>query len=67
LTFSWTNKSHSPIRLHELPTYDQAKKNWDTRLGAAAPGELPGELIAPLTGMNPVIEALVPTTVSLLC
>ena len=21
----------------------QAKKNWDTRLGAAAPGELPGE------------------------
>jgi len=24
-----------------LLTYDQAKKNWDTRLGAAAPGELP--------------------------
>ena len=43
-TFSRTNKSHSLIRLHELPTYDQAKKNWDTRLGAAALGELPGEL-----------------------
>ena len=42
--WTWTNKSHSPLRLHELPTYDQAKKNWDTRLGAAAPGELPGEL-----------------------
>jgi len=25
-TFSWTNKSHSPVRLHELPMYDQARR-----------------------------------------